>query len=93
MIREGAQTYNVSRQRKGHKPDSMVCIGEIAQKFLGEQVSPRQAKYGALVELWQQILPAELSRHCEITDFSGGQLTVKVAVLQIRAAFMPFGAS
>jgi hypothetical protein len=78
MIREGARKYNVSRQQKDNKPDAMVCIGEIAQKFLGEQVSPKQAKYGALVELWRQILPAELSRHCEITDITGGQLTVKV---------------
>jgi hypothetical protein len=78
MMREGAQTYKVSRQGDDHKPDTMVCIGEIAQKFLGEQVSPRQAKYGTLIELWQQILPAELSRHCEIADLSGGQLTVKV---------------
>jgi hypothetical protein len=42
------------------------------------QVSPRQAKYGAVVELWQRILPLELRRHCEITDISGGQLTVRV---------------
>ena len=75
---EGAQIFNALRQQKKHKPDRTVRIGEAAQKFFGEQVSPRQAKYGAVIELWQQILPEELSQHCEIVDISGGQLTVKV---------------
>ena len=78
MMSEGAQIYTAVRQRKKYKRDRTVRIGDVAQKFLGEQVSPRQAKYGAVLELWQQILPDELSRHCEIVDISGGQLTVKV---------------
>ena len=75
---EGAQIYNTIGQRKTRKPDRTVSIGEAAQKFMGEQVSPRQDKYGAVVDLWRRILPVELSRHCEITDLSGGQMTVKV---------------
>ena len=74
---EGAQIYNAARQQKEHS-GGIVKIGEAAGKFFGEQVSPRQAKYGEVVELWRQILPEELSRHCEIVDVTGGQLTVKV---------------
>jgi len=75
---EGAQIYEAIRQRKVRRPDRTVRIGEVAQKFMGEQVSPRQEKYGAVVEIWRRILPLELSQHCEIIDLNGGQLTVKV---------------
>jgi predicted nucleic acid-binding Zn ribbon protein len=65
--------YRRSRRRKG-----VIRLNEAVDQLLGQQVSPRQAKYGAVVELWRQILPVELLRHCEITDISGGQLTVRV---------------
>lgn len=74
---EGAQIYNAIRRGKARKPDRTVRIGEVAEKFMGEHVSPRQDKYGAVVEIWRRILPQELSRHCEIIDLKGGQLTVK----------------
>jgi hypothetical protein len=75
---EGTQIYEATRQKNARKQDNTVRIGEVAQKFMVEQVSPRQDKYGAVVEIWGRILPLELSRHCEIIDLSGGQLTVKV---------------
>ncbi|MBN2182369.1 MAG: DUF721 domain-containing protein [Sedimentisphaerales bacterium] len=74
---EGAQIYNAIRQRK-QKHNGTVTLSEALGQFMAEQISPRQAKYGAIVELWRQILPVELRRHCEITDISGGQLTVRV---------------
>ena len=74
---EGAQIYEAIRQKKTRRPDRTVRIGDIANKFMGEQVCPRQNKYGAVVEIWRRILPLELSQHCEITDLAGGQLTVK----------------
>jgi hypothetical protein len=43
-----------------------------------EQISPRQARFDAVAEVWRQALPAELCRHCEITDVTGGQLKVQV---------------
>jgi predicted nucleic acid-binding Zn ribbon protein len=65
--------YRRSRRRKG-----IIRLNEAVDQLLGQQISPRQAKYGTVVELWRQILPVELLRHCEITDISGGQLTVRV---------------
>ena len=38
------------------------------------QILPRQARFEAVVELWSQLLPAELRRHCKLADISGGQL-------------------
>jgi hypothetical protein len=45
---------------------------------MAERISPRQASFDAVVEVWRQVLPAELLQHCEITDVSGGQLKVQV---------------
>ncbi len=45
---------------------------------MAEQISPRQTKFSEVAEVWSQLLPAELRRHCEIADISGGQLVVQV---------------
>ena len=75
---EGAQIFNYIRQNKMRKPDRITSIGEAADQFMGKQVSPRQKRYGAVIEIWRQVLPEELCRHCEIIDISGGQLMVRV---------------
>lgn len=74
---EGAQFYKTEyRARRNRK--QTVRISELLEQFMSEQVAPRQAKYGAIVEVWERILPQELARHCAIGDISGGQLTVEV---------------
>ena len=78
MMSEGAQIFNDIRQKRVRRPDRTVRLGHVAQQLMDRQVSPRQAKYGAVIEVWRQILPAELSKHCEIVEISGGQLKVKV---------------
>lgn len=76
---EGEQLLrNAVEGRRVRKPDRTVRLGDTVQRFMAEQVSPRQARFGAVVELWGQLLPAELYRHCEIIDISGGQLKVSV---------------
>ncbi len=64
------------RQRK--RNDRFVGIGQIVEQFISKQVAPQQKKYGDIVEVWERVLPDELSRHCEIVDISGGSLSVKV---------------
>jgi hypothetical protein len=50
----------------------------VVQKLLAEQISPQQAKFSQIDDVWRDLLPAELQRHCEIVGISGGQLDVKV---------------
>ncbi len=69
---------NAVEGRRVRKPDRTVRLGDVVQKFVTKWVSPRQARFGAVAELWGQLLPAELYRHCEIVDISGGQLKVRV---------------
>jgi len=65
-------------ERRVRKSDRTVRLGAAVEQFLTEQVSPKQAKFGAVAELWSRLLPEELRRHCEIVDVSGGHLKVRV---------------
>jgi len=60
------------------KCDRTAKVGDVAQTFVTRWVSPRQARFGAVVEVWSRLIPAELCKHCEIVDVSGGQLKVRV---------------
>ena len=64
------------RQRKRY--DRFVGIGQAVEQFISKQVAPQQKKYGDVVDVWEQVLPEELSKHCEIVDISGGNLSVQV---------------
>ena len=75
---EDEQLHNTIEERRTGKFDGTARLGDIAEKFVTEQVSPKQMKYSAISELWSQLLPAELQQCCEIVDISGGQLKVRV---------------
>jgi predicted nucleic acid-binding Zn ribbon protein len=60
------------------KPYSAFGLGQVAQQLMDRQISPRQAVFSDVTETWSRVLPAELSRHCEIVDISGGLLRVRV---------------
>ena len=58
--------------------DKFVSIGQAAEQFIAGQVVPQQKRYGDVIETWNQVLPDELGKHCEIIEISGGSLTVQV---------------
>ena len=72
------QLRNSVKRRTKRRLDRTVRLGQAVQRLMAEQISPRQARFDAVAEVWRQVLPAELCRHCEITDVSGGQLKVQV---------------
>ena len=65
-----------NRQKKS-KPSRTISLADSINEFMKDWVSPRQARFGPIIRLWQQLLPEELYRHCEITDIRGGQLNVR----------------
>jgi hypothetical protein len=65
-----------SRQKK--RFDTFVRIGQAAEEFFAGQITTQHRKYGDVLEIWEQVLPEELSRHCEIVNISGGNLSVQV---------------
>ena len=77
MNEEEQLSFTANNQGQGHT-DGAERLGDIAKELLENQISPKQARFGAIPEVWNQLLPDELRRHCKICDISGGQLKVSV---------------
>ena len=75
-MRESEQLLDSSRYRK--KPYKPVVLGDTVRALVENLVSPRQAVFGPVARLWNQLLPEELRRHSKISDISDGQLKVQV---------------
>jgi len=78
MMDDSEQLRNIVKWRTKQKPDRVARLGDAIKQLMESQISPRQARFGPVAELWDQLLPAELHRHCKIVDMSGGQLKVLV---------------
>jgi predicted nucleic acid-binding Zn ribbon protein len=74
---EEERLLNATRWRRTWKSYSAANLGKVAQQLMDEKISPRQARFSRIAEVWDRLLPAELCGHCEIVDISGGQLTVQ----------------
>jgi hypothetical protein len=76
---EGEQLFSdTAKRRLVKKFDRTAKVGDLVETFVTKWVSPRQARFGAVVEVWSQLIPDELCKHCEIVDISSGQLKVRV---------------
>ncbi len=51
-------------------------LGDTLVELMENQIAPRRARFGPVAEAWEQLLPAELRRHCRIADIQGGRLKV-----------------
>jgi hypothetical protein len=67
----------VKRQRKRYLYGA-VRLGDVARELMDNRISPQQARFGPIAELWSRLLPDELRRHCKIAGIYGGQLKVLV---------------
>ena len=75
---EDEQLRSALARQRARKRDKTVRLGQAVQQLMDERVSPRQARFGKVAEVWRQVLPAGLGQRCEIVDISGGQLKVRV---------------
>jgi hypothetical protein len=66
------------KRRTRPESNKAVRLGDVLGELMEGQISPRQARFESIVDLWCQLLPVELRQHCEITDISGGRLKVLV---------------
>ncbi|MHC4387939.1 MAG: DciA family protein [Planctomycetota bacterium] len=60
----------------GARAAGAVRLGDAIRQVVEERICPRQTRFAAVSEVWSQLLPSELGRHCRIADISGGQLKV-----------------
>jgi len=47
-------------------------------KFVDEGVSPRYKRFSKASEIWNEMLPYELAKHCKLDGIDGGRLRVVV---------------
>ena len=78
MTIEDEQLYSaVKWQRKPRQPET-VRLGDVTRELMENCISPQQARFGPIADIWNQLLPEELRRHCKIAGISAGQLKVLV---------------
>lgn len=75
---EKERLRSVVRWRRKSKVERLERLGDTLSGLMDKRISPRQARFGPVAELWDQLLPEGLGRHCRIADISGGQLKVVV---------------
>jgi predicted nucleic acid-binding Zn ribbon protein len=74
---EEERLLNAVKWQKKPPPYHAASLGQVARQLMDERISPLQARFSRIAEIWSRLLPAELDEHCEIIDISGGQLTVQ----------------
>jgi len=60
------------------RPDRTVRLGDVVQQLIDNHISPTCDKFGAVAEVWSQLLPPELAQHCQVGGISAGLLRVRV---------------
>ena len=73
---QNEQFRRIIRSRSVKKPSKTAKLGDIAEQLMNKRISPRQAKFGSVVEVWSQLLPTELREHCTIASVSSSQVRV-----------------
>ena len=77
-MNEEGQLQRTMKWRAKRHMDGAVTLGECARELMENRISPQQAKFGLVADVWSQLLPTELGLHCKIADISHGQLKVLV---------------
>jgi predicted nucleic acid-binding Zn ribbon protein len=75
---EAKQLRNILTWRMRQKLHSTTRLSDVVVELLDNRISPTQVRFSSIVQLWNELLPAELARHCRLVDISGGQLKVLV---------------
>lgn len=69
---------SIAAIRKKQGAAESALLGEIAGKIVENRLSVQYNRFGAVIELWGQLLPRELAEHSRLEDVNGGCLKVLV---------------
>lgn len=79
---QSKQLFNLDeiaiKQRADRNRNRARRLGDVLNELMGSNISPRQARFACVDELWSQLLPPELEQHCRLADITSGQLKVLV---------------
>ena len=76
MTDQNEQFQRIIKLRSEKKSGKTTKLGDVAQQLMNRNISPRQDKFGPVLETWDQLLPAELREHCTIASVSSSHLRV-----------------
>jgi predicted nucleic acid-binding Zn ribbon protein len=51
-------------------------VGQTVSRLMDQQIAPNCKKLMPVLELWKQMLPADIQKHCKIAGLKGRQLEV-----------------
>ena len=75
---DSKQLVEAVKWRAKRRTGRAVRLGQALGGLVEKQIGPKQAKVAAVIEVWNQLLPEELRRHCRIIGISGENLKVLV---------------
>jgi hypothetical protein len=78
MMNEDEQIHSAVKCRKVRHMNGAARLGDVAKELMEGRISPQQARFGSIREIWNRLLPDELRRHCKIAGIAGGRLKVLV---------------
>ena len=78
MKMDDEQLRRITDIRRQPRRDSTVRLDETIGRLMRGRLSPRHAKFGPVIEAWEQMLPPELSSHSRLFDIVGGELKIQV---------------
>lgn len=70
------RTSRVVARQTGVKHEKPQRLGDVLVGLMENQVAPCRARFGPVAEVWEQLLPVELRRHCKIANIQGSRLKV-----------------
>jgi len=53
-------------------------LGDMLSEIMDNRIRPQREKFDSISQLWSELLPSELNKHCRIASIDGGQLKVLV---------------
>ncbi|MBW8000742.1 MAG: DUF721 domain-containing protein [Planctomycetes bacterium] len=78
MADEDRRLQEITKWRKSKKKNRVTKLGDTVKELMDNQISPRQEKFGTVVETWNEMLPVGLAEHCRVDSILNSQLKVLV---------------
>lgn len=77
MINDENEQLGAAEKWPENSKGNVAKLGDILSEIIEGRVSLQQVRFQPVAEMWGQLLPAELARHCKIVDISRGRLIVQ----------------
>jgi hypothetical protein len=78
MITGNRQRKYLGRIPTTEMPNAAVKLGDAVREVLENRILPQQARFSSIIDIWQQLVPVELARHCRVVELTAGVLKVLV---------------